>query len=200
MGKNGSWISAVKKALSPDSKAKKDKKTHKSKNKWFGKRKSPYPGSPPKETVLAITPIEDVKLTEAENEQNKHAYSVAIATAVAAEAAVAAAQAAAEIVRLTAKARYSGKSKEEVAAIKIQTAFRGYLCKESIAGLERACEVEVSYTRSLCQTTSHDHITMHVDSGSRAVSGSCKADQNVRGEPGSLKTAPAETRERACEI
>ncbi|THG12857.1 hypothetical protein TEA_028465 [Camellia sinensis var. sinensis] len=127
MGKNGSWISAVKKALSPDSKAKKDKKTHKSKNKWIGKRKSPYPGSPPKETVLAITPIEDVKLTEAENEQNKHAYSVAIATAVAAEAAVAAAQAAAEIVRLTAKARYSGKSKEEVAAIKIQTAFRGYL-------------------------------------------------------------------------
>ena len=66
-------------------------------------------------------------MTEAENEQNKHAYSVALATAVAAEAAVAAAKAAAEIVRLTAAAHYSGKSKEEIAAIKIQTAFRGYM-------------------------------------------------------------------------
>lgn len=52
---------------------------------------------------------------------------MALATAVAAEAAVAAAQAAAEVVRLTAAGRYPGKSKEEIAAIKIQTAFRGYL-------------------------------------------------------------------------
>lgn len=73
--------------------------------------------------------MEEMKLTEAENEQNKHVYSVAIATAVAAEAAVAAAQAAAEVVRLTAGTQYSGKSREEVAAIKIQTAFRGYLVK-----------------------------------------------------------------------
>lgn len=80
------------------------------------------PASPP-------PPREDVKLTEAENEQNKHAYSVALATAAAAEAAVAAAQAAAEVVRLTAVARYPGKSKEEIAAIKIQTAFRGYLVR-----------------------------------------------------------------------
>lgn len=71
--------------------------------------------------------IEEFKLTEAENEQSNHAYSVALATAVAAEAAVAAAQAAAEVVRLTTVAHYSGKSQEEVAAIKIQTAFRGYL-------------------------------------------------------------------------
>ena len=68
-----------------------------------------------------------MKLTEAGNEQSKHAYSVALATAVAAEAAVAAAQAAAEVVRLTTVAHYTGKSKEEIAAIKIQTAFRGYL-------------------------------------------------------------------------
>lgn len=68
-----------------------------------------------------------MKLTDAENEQNKHAYSVAIATAAAAEAAIAAAEAAAEVVRLTAGTNYSGRSREEVAAIKIQTAFRGYL-------------------------------------------------------------------------
>ncbi|KAI7979350.1 hypothetical protein LOK49_Contig379G00003 [Camellia lanceoleosa] len=32
-----------------------------------------------------------------------------------------------EAVQLTAKSHYSGKSKEEVTAVKIQTAFRGYL-------------------------------------------------------------------------
>ncbi|KAL7232638.1 hypothetical protein ACSBR2_010619 [Camellia fascicularis] len=32
-----------------------------------------------------------------------------------------------EAVQLTAKAHYSGKSKEEITAVKIQTAFRGYL-------------------------------------------------------------------------
>ena len=73
-----------------------------------------------------------MKLSEAENEQSKHAYSVALATAVAAEAAVAAAQAAAEVVRLTATSRYTGKSREEVAVIKIQTAFRGYLVNFSL--------------------------------------------------------------------
>lgn len=85
-------------------------------------------------TILAVpastplvAPVEDVKLTKAENEQSKHAYTVALATAVAAEAAVAAAQAAAEVVRLTAVVRYPQKSKEEIAVIKIQTAFRGYL-------------------------------------------------------------------------
>ena len=62
-----------------------------------------------------------------EDEQSKHVYSVAIATAKAAEAAVTAAQAAAEVVRLTNFTRLSEKSKEEVAAIKIQTSYRGYM-------------------------------------------------------------------------
>lgn len=79
---------------------------------------------------VSVLPIEEVKLADAENEQSKHAYSVAIATAVAAEAAVAAAQAAVEVVRLTTIPRYSGKSKEEIAAIKIQTAFRGYMVSD----------------------------------------------------------------------
>lgn len=87
----------------------------------------------PTETAAAVPDpspsAEEVKLTEAENEQSKHAYSVALATAVAAEAAVASAQAAAEVVRLTSTARYSGKSSEETAAIKIQTAFRGHLVR-----------------------------------------------------------------------
>jgi len=52
---------------------------------------------------------------------------LAFATAIAAEAAVAAAQAAAKVVRLTSMPHYTGKTKEEIAVIKIQTAFRGYM-------------------------------------------------------------------------
>ena len=70
-------------------------------------------------------------LSEAREEQRKQALNVAKATAVAAEAAVAAAQAAAEVVRLTAMSRPSLRQQEReiqsLAAIKIQTAFRGYI-------------------------------------------------------------------------
>lgn len=108
--------------------------TGKSKHKWlFGKSKRSDHAVPLEETVTVMT--EEAKFTEVEDEQNKHAYSVAVATAVAAEAAVAAAQAAAEVVRLTAVPRTPGRSKEEVAAIKIQTAFRGYL----VCGLIGLC-------------------------------------------------------------
>ncbi|OAY70652.1 Protein IQ-DOMAIN 1 [Ananas comosus] len=79
--------------------------------------------------------IKEVRLTSAENEQNKHVYSVALASAVAAEAAAVAAQAAAEVVRLTATTRVSAKSREEVAAIKIQTAFRGYKARRALRAL-----------------------------------------------------------------
>ena len=66
-------------------------------------------------------------LRQAEDETSKHAVAVAVATAVAAEAAVAAAaQAAAEVVRLTGTP-LSYHRGQEAAAIKIQTAFRGYL-------------------------------------------------------------------------
>ena len=68
---------------------------------------------------------------------NKHAIAVAAATAAVAEAALAAAQAAAEVVRLTSGGpggRGGGnvggshrRFAEEVSAVKIQSAFRGYL-------------------------------------------------------------------------
>lgn len=73
-----------------------------------------------------------------EEEPNKHAIAVAAATAAVAEAAVAAAHAAAEVVRLTSSGRdantlsmtYVSEShawREDLAAVKIQAAFRGYL-------------------------------------------------------------------------
>lgn len=101
--------------------------------RWFRKQRSTDSHSTGAENAVVVplshSPTEEVKLIEAENEQNRHAYSVALVTAMAAEAAVAAAQAAAEVVRLRAvvSCNNSGKTKEEVAAIKIQTAFRGYL-------------------------------------------------------------------------
>lgn len=77
----------------------------------------------PAESSPEITNDESFASTPVTEDRN-HAIAVAMATAAAAEAAVAAAQAAAKVVRL---AGYGRQTKEEAAAILIQSYYRGYL-------------------------------------------------------------------------
>ncbi|KDO55285.1 hypothetical protein CISIN_1g011955mg [Citrus sinensis] len=138
MGKKGKWFASVKNAFSPESKEKKDKK---SKKKWFGKQKEEGSNSAPLETVKTTLPPpapplqpEEVEITVAENELSNHVANEEVITAVPAMAAVSADQSVTEV-RIVTNTRFAGKSKEEAAAIRIQTAFRGYLARRALRAL-----------------------------------------------------------------
>ncbi|CAH9066499.1 unnamed protein product [Cuscuta epithymum] len=77
-------------------------------------------------------------------EQNKHAIAVAAATAAAADAAVAAAQAAVAVVRLTSQGRGAvfNLGRENQAALKIQSVFRGYLAKRALRALKGLVKIQ----------------------------------------------------------
>ncbi|KAF1878886.1 hypothetical protein Lal_00047558 [Lupinus albus] len=141
MGRKGSWFSTVKKALNGSDSRKKQKqkqKYNKSSLGCFGYHEALEPGSEearaPVAVVPSLPPRKDVvvKPSETENVQSKQALSLVLATAVVAGAAVAAT---AEVARLNTISRYAGKSREEVSAIKIQTAFRGYSARRLLRGM-----------------------------------------------------------------
>ena len=126
MGKKGKWFSAVKKVFSPESKEKKEEKLRK---KLAASNPNPpdlTPSAslevnvsvPPPPSLPSLQQTEEVKVPEAEQEQSKH-VTVEAASSTPAETSI----------------LPPGVSKEEFAAIKIQTAFRAYLARRALRAL-----------------------------------------------------------------
>uniref|UniRef100_A0A803PRC5 DUF4005 domain-containing protein n=2 Tax=Cannabis sativa TaxID=3483 RepID=A0A803PRC5_CANSA len=121
----------------------------KEKKRWGFSKDKTNKQSNPWPTKLNTSSTYDPPSSAAALDANKHAIAVAAATAAVAEAALAAAHAAAEVVRLTNNGS-AGTSTTAAhvsrtryfAAVKIQSAFRGYLARRALRALKALVKLQ----------------------------------------------------------